>query len=158
MGVEDWRIGAMQSSGLRGRAKIQSEAEGRGRLRWRMYSEMPCDQLGVEARTGARATTQAAEPREPKYSFRALPLHGRAEGKAWPARTHSLPDSHTHSHTHACMHAHTDSFRHTQTHRGACSPVSFPPTLAASLVFLLSPYCRDYVLTGRVRASPSLKW
>lgn len=41
MGVEDWRIGATESSGLRGRAKVQSEAEGRGRLRWRMYSEMP---------------------------------------------------------------------------------------------------------------------
>ena len=142
MGVEDWRVGATQSSGLRGRAKVQLGSEGRGRLHWRMYSEMPCDQLGVEARTGGRAMTQAAEPREPKYSFRTLPLHGRAEGKAWPSRTLSLPDSHTHSHTHTHMHARTDSFRPTQTHRGACSPVFFPPTPASSLVFLLSPYCR----------------
>ena len=98
--------------------------------------------MGVEARMGGRATTQAAEPREAKYSFRALPLRGRAEGKAWPARTLSLPDSHTHSctHTHACTHSYT--FRPMQTHRGACSPVSFPPTPASYLVFLLSPYCR----------------
>ena len=103
---------------------------------------MPCDQLGVEARTGGRATTRAAEPKEPKYSFRTLPLHGRAEGKAWPARTLYLPDSHTHSHTHtyACTHTQTHSDPH--THRGACSPVFFPPTPASSLVFLLSPYCR----------------
>lgn len=93
--------------------------------------------MGVEARMGGRATTQAAEPREAKYSFRALPLRGRAEGKAWPARTLSLPDSHTHTRMHTLIHiqTHTDSQR-------SLFPVSFPPTPASYLVFLLSPYCR----------------
>ena len=129
VGVEDWRVGATQSSGLRGRAKVQLGSEGRGRLHWRMYSEMPCDQLGVEARTGGRAMTQAAEPREPKYSFRTLPLHGRAEGKAWPSRTLSLPDSHTHSHTHthACMHAQTHSDPHRLTEEPVPLSSSHPP-------------------------------
>ena len=129
VGVEDWRVGATQSSGLRGRAKVQLGSEGRGRLHWRMYSEMPCDQLGVEARTGGRAMTQAAEPREPKYSFRTLPLHGRAEGKAWPSRTLSLPDSHTHSHTHthACMHVQTHSDPHRLTEEPVPLSSSHPP-------------------------------
>lgn len=48
--------------------------------------------------------------------------------------------THTHTHTYACTHTQTHSDPH--THRGACSPVFFPPTPASSLVFLLSPYCR----------------
>lgn len=108
MGVEDWRIGATQSSGLRGARSAPREAREADSTG---LSQSHGSLKGVgqnEAQGFAQACT---EPREPKYSFRALLFIAGLKARLGlrgliPCQT----ATHTHTHTHART--------HTQTHSG----------------------------------------
>lgn len=87
--------------------------EGRGRLSWRIYPKMLCDQIGGGQKTGRWTITQATEPREPRSRLRALFFCGKAKDKSYDLQDPSLARQ---MKRWLYKHIHTQVYRHTQTH------------------------------------------